>query len=419
MISSLQIFLILLCSFIFAGFGCSSRPAPKPVSQTTQKLEMDPVLFTQGSDQILSADELFEQGVGAFQGQDYDTCIKKLSLFFKVFDNAATEYIHAGHYNLGLCLEAKNQFAQAAIHFRAFRDLSTDHVDRLDGEVRLGVNLIYSHSYQEGVDLFHRLLTKEKLKGLDRSECHLRKAMGLIGLKEYAQADYELSAALSHIHSVLGPHTKGNQALAEVHFQRGELYRSYMNQVELKMPQLRMKRALTTKIRYFRKAIYAYAACINIHQTYWGIAAGHQLGTLHENIYHALLEAEYPQDFDEETVAFYYHSLDKRLVPLLQESITMYEKTATLVAGYGLENEWTHSVQKRLKHLRKLEYQIQYRLTLDPLDALVVRKKDFAQLKTEQRASTQPFFITQKHTQSPSPPSIKEENKAETKKTED
>ena len=90
-----------------------------------------------------------------------------------------------------------------------------------------------------------------------------------------------------------------------------------------------------------------------MNHTYWAIAAGHQLGVLHEDIYEDLLNAEYPADFDDETRAYYFFELDKKLAPLLRESISIYEKTITISATQGAGNEWVQSTKSSLIRLRK------------------------------------------------------------------
>ncbi len=354
---------VSFCVFTLLIIGCSARPQniapPKEIEMSGLVIRPDGPL--------LSAEELFEEGVGAFQGQRFKLCEQRLSTYLKYFSNEV--YTHSAYYNLGLCLEFQRKHFEAAKQFKAFRDLSEQDSDRLDGAVRLGYNLIFSNQVIEAEALYTQLLLQYPLKGFDRSECHLRRAMARLSQKKYAEADRDLSAAMSHINGAIGSQYKGNEALAEVHFQRGEVYRRHMGEIQLKMPLYEIKRSIADKTRFFRKSLYAYVEAIKVNHTYWAIAAGHQLGVLHEDIYEDLLHAEYPSDFDDETLAYYFFELDKKLAPLISESIAIYERTITISATQGADNTWVKSTQNSLKRLRNLEAELQKRLSMDPLKA--------------------------------------------------
>ena len=367
---------ILLClSFIFCA--CSASPPPPPPSPSTI-LELEGLLI-RGKGEVISPSDLFNRGIGAFQGQKFKKCEEDLVLYLAEFSNAV--HAHAAHYNLGLCLEMQHKYRLAAEQFKEYAVQSTKSVDQIDGEVRWGYNLLYSGQAQTAVKIYTRILTEKNVIGFDRAECHLRRAMAYMLLKKYAEADRDLDLTLGHINSNIGRYREGNELLAEAHFQQGELYRRYMAEVILKMPLPRMKRLMMDKIRFFRKSQHFYVSCIHIHHSYWATAAGHQLAVLHENIYQDIMNAEHPEEFDDETSAYYYFELDKKLVPLIRESILIYEKTTTLSATQGVQNEWVTSTNQNLKRLRLLEESIQYRLTLDPIKAYKIRIAELAKIK--------------------------------------
>ena len=83
--------LTLLISLALSQFGCSSRPTPHTSSLPQKQIDMDPLLIKQGASQTWSADELFEHGVGAFQGQDFQICVDKLTLFFEATSDSKSD----------------------------------------------------------------------------------------------------------------------------------------------------------------------------------------------------------------------------------------------------------------------------------------------------------------------------------------
>lgn len=363
----LFIFLILIL------IGCTQhkQQANHPSSLEAPEIEMSGILIKAGHP-VLSAEELFEEGIGAFQGQLFARCEERLHTYLRYFSDEI--YTHPAHYNLGLCLELQRKNAQAAEHFRAFVEASTEESDYLDGQVRLGYNLIFSAQFVEAEQLYSHLLTSYPVKGFDRAECHLRRAIAYTALGQYAEADRDLGNALGHINGSIGSYRSGNELLAETHFQRGELYRHFMSEIQLKFPLEEIKRNVSDKVRFFKRSLYAFVEAIKVNHTYWAIASGHQLGVLHEDIYEDLLNSDYPPDFDDESLAYYYFELEKKLIPLLRESISIYERTITLSSKQGAQNEWVRSTQESLLRLRELEADIQHRLSLDPIEAYKLRK---------------------------------------------
>ena len=357
---------ICLLTALLTLCGCSARPkVQEPV-----EMELSGMLI-RGDGAVKSAKDLFEEGVGAFEGQQFEKCETLLQTYLEHFSSEV--YTHAVHYNLGLCLELQRKHEGAVDHFRAYAELSQEASDRRDGEVRLGYNLIFAGRHQEAIELYTQLLTLAPIKGLDRAECHLRRAIAQSSIGKYAEADQDLGLAMSHTNSTLGPYRAGNEMLAEIYFQRGEVYRHHMGVIDLKLPLTKMRRNLSDKKRFFNRSLYAFIEAVKVAHSYWSIAAGHQLGVLYEDFYEDIMQAEYPEDFDEETVAFYYFKLEKGMTPILRQAISLYEKTITISSTQGAENEWVRSTQESLKRLRELEERLHHRLSMDEVEAHKLR----------------------------------------------
>lgn len=364
---------LMACSSRLTGTAASS---PQPSQPEGRELVMDPLLIQQGQEEALMPMELFHQGVGALEAQEYPRCINRLETLLRFFPDHRSRSF--AHYNLGLCFELAGRYQEATSQFEAYLELmgpSQERQDRIDGELRLGFNLTMSSQDERAIILYDRLLTTEPIIGYYRAESHLRRAIAHLHLKRFAKADRDLSLAISHIYGT-GAARQGHELLAEVHFYRGELYRLHMRHIKLKMPLERMKRLFADKVLFFRKSLYAYVDCLNIRHVFWGVAGGHQLGKLHEQLYEDILWAEVPPSFDEETEAYYLFELEKKLAPLLRESIKLYEKTMTLSVTHGLSNEWVSSTQEGLSRLRSIEEGVARRLLMGPLEAYALRRSN-------------------------------------------
>ncbi len=339
--------------------ACGTRPVTAPVNPT---IEMEPMLITeQGGIQV---DVLFEEGVGALNGQLFDQCIERFSTLVKFKDHI---YLHPAYYNLGLCYEFVQKHVEAEQAFREYIKLSTAPENILDGKVRLGVQLVKNKKADEALALYEDILLKNTLKPMDRAECHLRKAMAYLVKEDFSRADNELSVAISQTNGLFPNGYQQNELIAEVFYQKGEVFRLLSAKVALKLPVEKMRRALNDKIRYFKKAVSHYVSCINVHQSYWATAAGFQLAKQHEDIYYQITNAEHPADFDEETIVLYRHQLKKKIFPILQESISIYQKNAELGQRIGASNEWIKATDQKLNELKQMIGKVQEEINQDPL----------------------------------------------------
>jgi tetratricopeptide (TPR) repeat protein len=346
----------LIPTFALLALGCGARPVgPKPAPPPEVELEMEAVLVEAeagGSIAVFDAEGLFNDGKAAFERQDFEACEAH---YAKLLDRFPTsKYAFYALYNRGLCLEELRLYGQAAAHFRRHAQLATELGDRRDGEFRMGANLVRTKNYSEALHLYDRLLGGDDLEPADRAECHLRRAIARSHLKQPGRADRDLRAAESYIRQAYSPHLQGNDLLAEVHFHRGDIYQRLSQNVPLTLPLKKMKGNLADKVRFFRQAQASFIDALNVRNSYWATASGLRLGTLYEGFYRDVLSADVPADFDKQTRAYYLYELRKELLPLLEQSLAIYEKNITMSERIGARNEWVDETESRVAKLRSL-----------------------------------------------------------------
>lgn len=338
--------------------ACGSRPPPVP-DKPPQVVEMQPVVIESqvGDDgqittEAYDADMLFKQARDAFDAQHFDEAERLYGKLLERFPQG--ELATTALYNRGLCLEFLKQFGQAAAHFRRYSQLAETLKDRRDGEFRWGFNMIQTGDFVMALDLYTRLLMETDLGPADRAECHVRRGIALLRLSRYGEGEKDLRKALDELATAYNGILQGNELAAEAHFRRGEIYQRMCREVILKLPVESMKDDLAEKVRYFRQSQNSFIDALNIRQSYWATAAGLKLGELYEDFYTDVLSAEVPKDFDKDTKRFYFVELRKKLVPLLEQSLSIYEKNITLSERIGAQNEWVKETEQRLSRLRSL-----------------------------------------------------------------
>lgn len=339
---------------LLAGCGATPVATKAPPPPPTQ-LEMEAVVVqAEGDGQIsvFDAEGLFNDAKAAFERHDFAECELTYGKLLDRFPKS--KFVFYALYNRGLCLEELRQYGQAAAHFRRHAQLATDLADRRDGEFRMGVNLIRTKNHPEALHLYDRLLKADDLQPADRGECHLRRGIARAHLKQPGKAERDFRAAESYVRQAYGEHLQGNDLLAEVHFRRGELYQRLSKTVPLKLPLKSMKRDLADKVRFFRQSQSSFIAALNVRNSYWATASGLKLGELYEGFYRDVLSAEVPADFDKATRAYYLFELRKELLPLLEQSLAIYEKNITMSERIGARNEWVEETESRVAKLRSL-----------------------------------------------------------------
>jgi len=355
--------------------GCGATQRKDTGKPTTVEMEPMVVEVKFGEDgkpsmKAFDAQSLFEAGEAAFKAKKYDECDRQYAQILEDFPKS--RYVHVSLYNRGLCLEEMGQHALAGHHFERHAELATTIQDRRDGQFRWGYNLVKTGDFARALGLYEYLLKEKDLTPLDRAECLLRQGIARAGLSRLGLAEKSLEAAVTQVNIGTGGLTQGNDTLAEIHFVRGEIYQRLSHEVPLKLPIEQMEGDLADKTRFFRKSQRNYLNALNVQHPYWATAAGLKLGELYEAFYRDVLNAQVPEDFDENTTLFYVAELRKKLQPLLEHSLSIYERNMSMSQRIGADNEWVKETESRLERLRVL---IEETEKLDPDKALDAASK--------------------------------------------
>ncbi len=337
-------------------FSLACGPPPR------RELEMEGMMVEVDQNGVLrtfDAQELFEEARAAFARHDFPECEQRYGQLLSRFPKSQ-RYGLVSFYNRGLCLEQLKRHAEAAKLFEFYAKRTEEPEERQDGEFRTGFNLVRSQQSEAAVALYDRLLAREGLSEADRGECFLRRATARIHLKQLGEAELDLKWAIQHIKVAFGIGLlRGNDLFAEAHFRRAEIYEHLMKQVRFKLPLKSMRGDLKEKARFLRQAQRSFIEAVNVQNSYWGTASGLKLGGLYERFYADILGAETSGDLSAEEHGFYLLELKKKLLPLLESSLAIYEKNITMSQRFGAQNEWVEETERRLKHIRGLMEEIQ------------------------------------------------------------
>lgn len=356
-----RVALSMLVLWALGAAGCGGRRATRPEEQPVpeQVIEMDGIAVTvvgeKDGDPVVEAIDaltLFETARQHFEEGRYAESEQAYGRLIELFPEG--RLVAPALYNRGLAFEELGQYGQAAAHFRRYAQLATTLKDRRDGEFRWGHNLVRTGDYPTAISLYDRLLAAPDLGPADRAEAYLRRGTAYLGLRRFGEAERDLKQSLEQAALAYDGVLDGNELAAEAHFRRGEIYERLFEDVPLRLPVERMESDLADKVKFFRQAQHSFIDALSVRHPYWASAAGLKLGELYEKFYRHILSAEIPPDFDPEMRRLYFQVLKERLRPLLERSLTIYEKNISMSQRIGADNEWTAQTEERLERLRSL-----------------------------------------------------------------
>ena len=337
-----------------------SACATAPKGQTpSERVDLDPMLFRPNADgspgEALDSSEVFERAYTAFSARNYDEASENYDLIIKYFEDS--RFYLPSLYNAGLSYERLERWEEAAQRYRLVIEKFPDKPDARDAYYRLAAAEEQLGRYEQVVELMTNVLLRPELTTFDRVEAHVRRANGLLELKQLEEAVNGFATAID-INDDAPPEQRlqGNShLLVQAYFGMGRAYHLEVSGIKLVLPPERMGEDLKEKADLFLRAQSSYIKALSYHHPHWSMAAGYMIGRLYEDFYSDIFEAEIPDDLSSEAVGFYFDELRKQIRPLMVRAVQVYEKNLSLSRRIGTtsdDNTWVADTEKHLGRLK-------------------------------------------------------------------
>ena len=299
------------------------------------------------------AGELYDRGAFAAASRRYEEVIAR---------SAAIDIHARALFGAGLAYEGQRDFERASERYGRLSALLTDPPRDWSPPRRLTLDTLFRHAYcvselttgAPAVAAWTRVLRLD-LTAPDRAEALLRRGLAheASDALDDAERDYEAVLALYRRHPD-HPRLRSGATVSRAQFQIGELYRARFGRIQFRLPLERMARALEEKTTLFLKAQKAFMGAVRLPNAHWALAAGQRLGLLFEEMYHDMLEAEVPADFDAETRAVYEAEMKRLIRPHIERAVELYETNLAIARELGHQGEWVRKTREGLVRLRDL-----------------------------------------------------------------
>ena len=342
-----------------ATFGQNHSTPPEEPEQLTQ-YEADPILIRatrHGDDfetESLDSEEVFQRAFQDFQARRYEDALENYLIIITYFPDS--RYHLPALYNGGLCLEHLEEWRNAIVLYERLLEEFPDSSEALNAQFRIANALYELEDFRAVEELLTSVLLRSDLTHFDRIEAHVRRGFALLELEDWTDAQNSFDNALESNRRAPNRERLGedNRFILQAHYGLGLSYHHRMNQIPLVLPPSRMTEDLNLKADYHQRAQRSYIMALRQHHPYWSVAAGYQIGRLYEDFYLHIFTAEIPDDLTERELQVYFEELRKKIRPLMDRAISVYERNLSLSRRVITRPETEEWIQATALHMSRM-----------------------------------------------------------------
>ena len=336
----------------FGAAGCATAPARPPTNPTPagpRVVEMEPVRFEKapsGEVTLVDAERLLAAANQQFTEGKYEDAIGTFLRLQREFPESKLRA--AALYNQGLAHEKVNQLDQA---IACYRQLPDD----LDALYRTGTVLLQQTRFDEAAAHYAALAKRSDLTLSDRIQAASEEGRARFAKRDYDGAERVLRSAITHYKDhKLEERLDSDYFLAQAAYLLGQISHEQFRLLPIRLPESRMQQDLELKAQMLLAAQRRYLEAMQVNHVEWAVAAGFQIGALYREMYDAFLSAPVPPEAKGELREVYVDQLRKKIQPLLQKAVGIFERNVLMAERVGVKNEWRERSVAQLGELRAL-----------------------------------------------------------------
>ncbi len=351
--------LTLLCALSLAACATTSTsttPTTSPTARRSVRGEEFRVLAstTSGAGDAYDASMLFDRASQSLRAQRCDEAIALYERLIREFpDNAR---IPTAQFNRGQCLQRLERLPEAADAMRAAARAPRDPELTRDAWFRVAVLGDRTQQHQWTLDATDALLARTDLSLADRTEALARRAAAELSLRRFDDAERTAQQAITlaptpESVAALGDDTYAAQARVVL----ADVFRGRASEVVYRIEDPTAEEAIARRVQLVTHAHVLFNEAIRAGNPQWAAAAGFHIGEMYSDLYHSIVDAPTPVDWDPPAREIYRRRTGERLRPLLQGALHSWEATLSMARRNGIaDNEWVRRAGEALESLRAL-----------------------------------------------------------------
>lgn len=355
--------------------ACQTISVPKP--RQTNHIEVEPIALqyhrATGELEDVSADALFARGAEKLAKKEFAEALFQYRMLLKNF--GASKFALPALYNAALAYEGLGQFDLAAQRYQDVIAKADQSRDIIDATFRLGGCYAELQKWELSAAIYQKLLQREDLTQAEKIEAQARQALALFRAEKFEQTRNVLAQAIREGEKLKaqsdqdGALLEGDFYYAMVHYYWAALSHQFFRKTQVEA-KAKMGEQLDEKARLLLLAQAGYIDAIKVKNHYWAVAAGFQIGALYREFYQVMMTvlpdfAESAQknanaakisaqDAHKQLVEVYQEEVHKKIIPLLQKAVRVFEKNVLVAERLGVQNAWVDKSRWQLEELKLL-----------------------------------------------------------------
>lgn len=154
---------------------------------------------------------------------------------------------------------------------------------------------------------------------------------------------------------------------AEIRYLLAELSHRNFAALPIRLPQTQLEADLEQKAKALLVTQTRYFDTMKLGDPERASAAAYQIGLLYAQFYDVLLNAPTPSVLDQEGRSVYREELEKKIVTLLEKSLSLHRRNILMAERLGLHNQW---IKRSIEQADALQKKIESRepIVVEPLE---------------------------------------------------
>lgn len=275
-------------------------------------------------------------------------------------DAPSSPLADAARFNLGLVLEQRRAYAEAAQVYLPIISAPMPKDDEarrtwLDAHFRRAACLAQNAGWDDVSRIFDVVLALPDVSLADRIEALVGR--GIADKERGAPAAAEV--AFSQVLHLARDFDRNSNIelgamVAEAAFHWADIDRQRFEEVTLAFPTELLAKRLEEKCERLMTAQRRFLKAMSYGDAHTVAAAGNRIGGMYEGLYDALTGLETPAHLDAEQRAVYRDEVKKRLKVLAEKAIKVYERTALVGKRADSAGPWVEKSELAVARLRAI-----------------------------------------------------------------
>lgn len=327
-----------------------AAPAPSPGLATEKVIDVDPLrikVVEEGGAgkpevEVYDARDLFDQAGAALDGESWDQALQLYDRLISEFPSSAL--VVPALFNAGLAHEGKGDWGGAIARYQEVTRIASRPRDSIDASIRIAAVLAEQGAWVRSASALDAVLANKAATADDRREALARRGYALVEQKSYAEAEKVLAAAIA----LTGKGDRSDYFGAMAHFYQAEIPRRQAAAVPLRLPDAQLRADLEAKARLVLLAQERFEATVGLGNVLWATAAGHQMASMQEEMWRALVGAPVPAQLKKDEAAIYQAEVRQLARPYLDRALDIHTKNVKLAERYRTESAWSEGSRRRI-----------------------------------------------------------------------